>query len=289
MKILKKSFVSRARLYQGALFATIILVGFVVPSEAQLYTLSDNDSSVQVNLNSGVSDWQIDGVNQLNQQWFYYRVGSSGPESAIQSIAAPSLISDGSANSPSTLSATYANGTISVATGYSFQAAGNGSAQLTETITVKNVSGSSQAFHFFEYANFDLGGVSGNQNVQFNTLQHNLVTQSGNGITFNETAIAAGVTYEVQAGLNDGNLFGLTDGNPTALDNTLSAGPGDVNYAFEWDKTLNNNGSFIISKIMTVTVPEPSSLALIASGMVAAALMFRRRGSKKLDLQPELR
>ena len=93
MKILKESFVSRTKLLKGALVA-LLLTGFVVQSEAQIYTLSQNGSSVQVNLGGGgtngfanVSDWLVDGVNQLNQQWFYYRVGP--PARKTRSIPLP--------------------------------------------------------------------------------------------------------------------------------------------------------------------------------------------------------
>ena len=33
---------------------------------------------------------------------------------------------------------------------------------------INNLSGTAQIFHFYQYSDFDLGGVSGGQNVQFN-------------------------------------------------------------------------------------------------------------------------
>jgi hypothetical protein len=85
MRLLKKSLTGRVRFYQNTLIA-IMFAGTVVQSEAQVYTLSAQDSSVQINLAGGVSQWTIDGVNQLNQQWFYYSVGS-GPVYSIDTIA----------------------------------------------------------------------------------------------------------------------------------------------------------------------------------------------------------
>jgi hypothetical protein len=281
MKILKKSFVSRARLmFNGALFA-FLFAGFAVQSEAQIYTLSQNDSSVQVDLGSGVSNWQVDGVNQLNLQWFYYRVGSSGPENPISSIASPSGTSINS--SMTRVGTTYANSTISVKTTYSLtgQTPGTGQATLTELITVLNPLSSGQTidFHFYQYSDFNLGGVPGGQSVQFynnGSSTYYEVIQTGATGSLIETANAPAATgFEVQAG-SDGTLLGLlTDGFPTTLNNNLAAGPGNVNYAYEWDATLAPGSSFQISKI--ISVPEPSSLALISSGMLALALMQRRR------------
>jgi hypothetical protein len=279
MKILKESFVSRTKLIRGALVA-VLVTGFVVQSEAQIYTLSQNGSSVQVNLtpgSAGVSDWLLNGVNQLNQQWFYYREGSSGPQYSIDTIAGPSSITF----LPSTLlMATYANSTISVKTTYTFGAPGNGTATLSEAITVANPSSLSQTYHFFQYSDFWLGGVPGGQSVQFynnGAPTYYEVIQTGGTGRLVETAQSpsAGVTSEVQAGLYDGTLLGIATVPGLTLNNTLSAGPGNVVYAYEWDATLLPGGSFQISKILTV--PEPSSMVLISSGMLVLALVHRRR------------
>jgi len=85
MRLLIKPLTSRVRLYQNTVIA-ILFAGTVVQSGAQIYPLSAQDSSVQINVAGGVSDWMIDGVNQLNQQWFYYSVGS-GPVYSIDTIA----------------------------------------------------------------------------------------------------------------------------------------------------------------------------------------------------------
>jgi hypothetical protein len=53
-----------------------------------------------------------------------------------------------------------------------------------------------------------------------------------------------------------------------------------VVYAYEWDVILaasgNPGSSLTISEIQAV-VPEPSSVALVASGMLVLALLYRRR------------
>ncbi|MGA3284987.1 MAG: PEP-CTERM sorting domain-containing protein [Verrucomicrobiota bacterium] len=281
MKILKKSFAGRVWWLQGALFA-FLLAGLVVQSEAQIYTLSARDTSVQINLAGGISDWTIDGVNQLNRQWFYYSVGS-GLVYSIDTIALWSVPSTTPGNSP-TLTETYANSTISVQTKYTLQSSpsGSGMAKLLDTITVKNTSSSTSVYHFFQFSDFDLGGVSGNQNVQFNSdgagTAYQVVQTGLTGATLvgTVTALSGGssVPPEEQAGYY-GTQFGLVNGNPApTLNNTLTAGPGNVVYAYEWDMTLSPNGVISISEIQYV--PEPSSVALISSGMLVLALLRRR-------------
>jgi len=276
MKILKKSFVSSARWFQGALFV-ILVGGLVIQSEAQIYTLSQNDSAALIDAGSqaGVYNWSVGGVNQLYQQWFWYRVGGSGPESSIDTISPVSETSSGA--NKATL--TYANATISVKTAYSLSAPGNGTATLSELITVMNTSAVSQDYHFFQYSDFDLGGTPGGQSVQFynnGSSTYYEVIQTGASGSLVETATAPGASsMEVQAGYFPGILNQLNDGALTTLNNNLSAGPGDVDYAYEWDVTLAPGTSLLISKL--IAVPEPSSLALIASGMLALAWLRQRR------------
>jgi hypothetical protein len=283
MKILRKSIVSRARLFQSALFA-FLLAGCIVQSKAQIYTLAARDTSVQINLAGGVSDWTIDGVNQLNQQWFYYSVGS-GAVNSIDTIAPWSIPSQTPGNSPS-LTETYANSAISVKTTYTLQShpIGSGTATLGTAITVNNTSSTTQVYHFYQYSDFWLGGVSGNQNVQFynngsgsyyEVIQTGLI---GGPLIGTVTALSGGsaVVPEVQAGLYNGTQFGLANGNPApTLNDNLTAGAGNVVYAYEWDASLSPGGAITISEIQSV--PEPSSVALISSGMLVLALLRRRR------------
>jgi hypothetical protein len=53
------------------------------------------------------------------------------------------------------------------------------------------------------------------------------------------------------------------------LDETNSAGSGDVSWAFEWDASLNASSSSLISKDIDVLIPEPSTWLLVG---VAATL-----------------
>jgi len=168
---------------------------------------------------------------------------------------------------------------------FTLQASSPGSDRSTiaESITINNPSAVSQTYHFYQYSDFDLAGVAGNQSVLFTAsggsykaVQTGL---AGGSLVDTVTALSSGanVQPEVQAGLYDGTQFGLMNGNPApTLNNTLSAGLGDVVYAYEWDVTIApTTGALTISEIQTV--PEPSSVALISAGLFTVAWLARRR------------
>jgi hypothetical protein len=285
MRLLRNPLTSRVRLYQSALIA-ILFAGMVIQSEASIYTIGARDTSLQIDLAGGLSQWTIDGVNQLNLQSLYYSVGS-GPTASIYTIGIPSApsITTNLSHTTVSLDTAYANSTLGVDTLFSLQSSpvGSGKATLAETFTINNLSATTQVFHFYQYSDFDLGGVLGGQSVQFSSngsgQQYQVVQTDSNGRTL--TGLITGVTggssaqSEVQAALYDGTQFGLGSVNPVTLNNTLTAGPGNVDYAYEWDATLAAGSSLTISEIQAV-VPEPSSVALVVSGMLALALFHRR-------------
>ncbi len=71
-------------------FLTLMLLAGTLGVQAQIQTLTDNNSVAQINPNSqsGMFNWSVDGQNQLNQQWFWYRIGNT-PEQSIDTISAP--------------------------------------------------------------------------------------------------------------------------------------------------------------------------------------------------------
>jgi len=90
---------------------------------------------------------------------------------------------------------------------------------------------------------------------------------------------------------HEGNIFpntlvSLGDGAPTLLSDLpavggATLGPGDMTWAFQWDRTVGPGGSFTISKdkMLSVAIPEPSTLVLALLGLLALAgpLAWRRR------------
>jgi hypothetical protein len=282
MKKRGKSFVSRVRLYQGALIA-ILLGGSIVQSEAQPISRSINggSSTVTFDPNIGLTGWTVNGVSQLNQELFYYNLNGAGVTQIINS-SSPTTVTTGH-NGPSpdlTADSNLGNlGIIDVNNSYTLSGGVNGNQFiLTYAITIKNNSLASQNISFYQYSDFDLAGVSGGQNVQLSTLSGGQYQayQTGAGTSLVDLLQPiGGVTTEWQAdssGAPFGSLLGFP--NPSTLANTPVIAFGNVDFAYEWDASLAAGQSFLISETQTITVPEPSSLALVGAGMLA--LVFRR-------------
>jgi hypothetical protein len=223
-------------------------------AQGQVITLSHNNALVQIDVTLGrqlgMFNWSVDGTNQLNQQWFWYRVGNTSSERSVDSLGALSL------EQPDLRSAHvhYDSGTYAVEIDYLLTGGSSGSrsSAMQETITISNRTASDLDFHFFEYQDVDLGGAA---EGDVSSLGVNL------GGQFNETCQAKaslGLMAESVAtpGANHGEaafynttLVKLDDSSPTTLnDNSGPTGPGDATSAMQWDLTLAAGSSVLISK-----------------------------------------
>lgn len=282
MNRLSEAFGIKRVIYSGAV-SVIILAASVIHSNAQTYDLGARNTSLQVDVaggTPGVSDWQINGVNQLNQQWYYYSVGS-GTVNSIDTIGTFSTQFENLGNSPF-LNQTYSNSAVFVTTDYTLQSQPSGSpqAKLSTLIGIQNESSTSETLHFYIYSDFWLGGISGNQNVQLSPSSPYEVVQTGNGGqmagTISGISGGTGDSVEEIAGLTDGTQFGLFNGNTAPhFGGPFSAGTGSVDFAYEVDATLAPGAAISFTELESV--PEPSPVALIFCGMVAFGLYYGRK------------
>src|ERR1043165_7924762 len=120
------------RLYECLAVFCLAFVGFVGPAQA-FYTLTDGNSSASVNPSSqaGMFNWTVDGVTQLAQQWFWYRIGTSSPESSVNTISADQTTQPDSTH----LTTRYINSQISVRIDYTLAggALGDGTSTIVES------------------------------------------------------------------------------------------------------------------------------------------------------------
>ena len=254
-----------------------------------VYTLSSGNSSVSIDLGSqaGMYNWTVDGQNQLNQQWFWYRVGSSGPEGSIDTIGLPTVQTYGT----SILDTTYTASKFSLAVDYTLTggAVGSGASDLAETIVVQNLTGSTLPFYFFQYADFNLGGTPNNDSGQLNKTSKgfNQVDQTDGFCHLGEnvdTVVSHPATYGEVASDNS-ILSSLNNATPTTLDDNMSTF-GNVKWGLEWVANIAPGGTYIISKdlnisgVKLVPVPEPSTWALILLGLVSGGMWKYRSAGR---------
>jgi hypothetical protein len=268
------------------------------PAEAtllnQVTTLTDRNSTAQIDDGSqmGLFTWTVDGYDQVFQQWFWYRVGSSGPENPVNALNLTARkVTDANFNAGDDhLVLEYTDPALRFVIQMSFDLSGgvaNGrQSDIKEGIQILNTTASSLEFHFFQYTDFDLANTPGDDAVRIEN--GNLAFQTDSGPTaVSETGVMPPPDhYEV--GLYDpqhlnGTLDKLNDGLPTTLNDYAGAVYGDVTWAFEWDMTLaplNGMGNDrMISKDLIMThAPEPLTMLGIVMGVGSVgAYIFRRR------------
>lgn len=255
---------------------------------AQTVTLNNNGSQASVDLSNGggMDNWSVtlnnQYENQLNQQWFWYSIGN-GPAQAINTIGGL-LYSVNAANN--ILTASYQNGEIGVSIQYQLNGSGynSGGADMSESITVVNMGSTNYNLKFYQYSNFNLLG-SGNNSISIDggpgayTGISQTTAGNGNGILEVIDSPLANFAEAGNAGMG-GVLGDVASGND--LNGNLSAGPGNVAWAFEWsqavDPGLDNAVNIFKDKNLSIQpVPEPSTIALVALGVGAFAVARRRQ------------
>lgn len=253
--------------------------------QGQIFNLSDNNATATVDVGSsaGMSNWTVQGQDQLFQQWFWYRVGNSGPEAPINTIS-PALAY--ATNGTRGLSTTYSQAQFSVRVEYTLTGGllGGTKSSIGEIITINNLSLAPLDFHFFQYSDFDLGGDAAGDSVVIGknlfTGLYNTANQIHPLVTFHESVISPGANH-AEVGFFPNTLNKLNDLNTDTLNDVTSlTGPGDVNWAFQWDFTINPGASAIINKskyLELTAIPEPTSFTLLVS---AAAFYVVRRSRR---------
>jgi hypothetical protein len=231
-------------------------------------------------------NWTVNGVNQLAQQWFWYRVGSTGPESSINTLSLLSATaSDTNGNGLNdTLFLSYGSPSLSqpfrIDVTYSLQGTTASGSSIGETINITNNSTTSPLdFHFFQYSHFTLGNVAGAETEAL--LNPNTVRVLGTGNLFSETVVTRAPDH-YQLGLttdSPNTLTRLNDANPTTLsDGPTTRGPGDATWAFQWDQSIAPGATFTISKDKSLQlVPEPGTLTLFSVGLLGGLALLRKR------------
>ncbi len=246
---------------------------------APVYVLSNGNATATFEVGGigegdlGQTAWSLDGIEHLAQQWFWYRVGDTGPETMITDANnGLTLVShselDLGAGFGHILDLEYHDpqGRFEITMGFTLVGAGN-STTIDEQITIINTSGAPLEFYFFEFLDFDLAGSFTGDVVQFPT--NNTVEQADGLFTSSEVvSTSANPPSAYEGGEASAILSKLNDAATDNLSNTPALGaviaPLDAGVAFQWDWVIPTGGAEQISKlkrIEQVIVPSPSAWA----------------------------
>lgn len=229
---------------------------------------------------AGLYQWKVDQVNRMFQEWFWFRVGNTAAERPVADLSRTftrwSDVSEYAGND--VLSLKYAE--VDPGTPESFMIeviftlmggpTGSGQSDMAETIKITNTGTTPLDMHFFEYTNFD---ISASDTITFPNA--NTVVQSGAGGMVAETVVTPSPSHR-QAGLASAILGSLTDATATTLTDNAGAGPGDLAWVYEWERTIPAGDSLIISKDKNI-VPEPATMVLMAGGLMMSLVLRRKR------------
>lgn len=266
----------------AALICAALVCGLTTTASASVFTLSDENSVIGVDSMSqrGMFSWQVNGVEQLVKQWFWFRAGSQSAEQSIDSlnlVFEQAQDSNGSGG-PERLVLLYSDPNQRFEIGVDLLlvggTVGSPSATVVESLRIRNLLRSPLGFNFFQYVDFDLAGTAGGDTAEL--INANTIMQSENGFTVAET-VATPRPSRYEIGLFPSILNKLNDNAVTNLNNNGGPVVGDASWAFQWNFTLPPDGTFLISKIKHLTVPEPGSVALGVCGLLGIGLMARRR------------
>lgn len=288
-----------ALLRQAALGMSLAALGaLLLPNQAaaQNVVLQNGGSTATINLGNGtgalgMNDWEVYNgsvmQNQLQQQWFWYSINGGPIQSLSSIVSGGGTLTVNQYGTQNTLDAVFKSSQLSIDITYQLTGGGvhSGGADMNEDIAIDNVSGTAFNIKFYQYSHFTLLDSPNNSVniIQDGSAGYNYVTQSSGSTAIQEAIDAPDANY-AEAAIMGQTLAELNGGSipPYDLNNNLSAGPGDVTWAFEWTDSVAGGGEFDITKDKSLSiqvVPEPTTTALFGVSLGLFALVRRRRSS----------
>lgn len=275
-----KRTLSLVKLFSG-LAVSMLCVGATANATTAILSNLNSTASIDTGSLSGMYNWNIDGANPLVTQQFWYRVGTSGGESSINTLtqtgfAYTDVDFDGfNERALVKYTNTVSKFTLQVQTTLQGGSLGSKGSDIAEIITIKNVGTSALDFHFFMYTDFKLS-LSSNDKITFLNSTTALQTNV-NGAFITTIASASGITSSNEAALFPTLFTSLTNSTPTILSGVLGPLTGDATFGYEWDVSIAVNGTLTVTVDKNaMAIPEPSSMVLALGGFILLGVLGRR-------------
>lgn len=272
-----------------ALPGLVVLLLASGPALGVPLTLTDKNSTADFDPDSqaGMFNWTVDSVDHMCQQWFWYRVGDNA-EASVDTLSkdfegATDTNGSGFNNN---LFLRYVDTVNNFDIELNFNLAGgllgSETSDISEVITIHNRGTSALDFHFFQYSDFELAGTQIDDRVEINAGMLHAKQFDNVWIMTETTENPNGDHGEVGSdALIPTTLAKLNDGVATTLNDFLGpiTQPGDLTWAFQWDRTIGGGDSFQISKDKQIRtfVPEPVTMAGLLIGIGTLAGYVRKR------------
>jgi MYXO-CTERM domain-containing protein len=292
----RKNRLSRCKLVVlGAATAAASLLGASAarPALAANVLLQNGNSTVTIDPTStaGVEDWTINGQNQLNQEWFWFRPGSQKGQSSLNSLGTPTvtpldMTGDGKDDMVEMVYGSSSSLQITVTYSLVGGLSTSKTSDLDDLIQIDNNSSKSMKFSFFQYANFNLGDSTTGQTV---TITDSSATATVDGNGYQAQTVSSPTPTEFEANIYPNLLNQISSGSTSAtLSGATSVLASDGEWGYEWTMTLPSCGSYVISGDQLITgqtlnVPEPVSGPVALLGLGGLFMTRPRRRDEDAD------
>jgi hypothetical protein len=258
--------------------SAFVIAGLLAVATSQAaFNLSHNGSVVNVDeTQARVNNWFVGGIDNVFDHSYWFRVGDAGNAARVSTISSGTVTMFGSRAAE----VVYQNATMRVTLSYLLTASANGQmADLTESALFENLSGGTMSMRLFQYSDWDMNATAANDTAtRLNSSSFGVVDGAVSAINAVQGGTPIPEFSEVALFPSTLNNIDLTNGYNL---NTAAGGgigqqiTGDIAYAFQWNRDLAANGSFVMSTNKVAVVPEPGTIIALSLG--AAALVARRR------------
>lgn len=288
--------------------AAFLLVGILVfarTAEADPFLLSDQNSTFEVNpdSNQGAFSWEVDGTEHLFREWFWYRalfmsrersIDRTSSNAAAPYVAAASDSGDSTDTADDKLVITYTHAAqqfkIEVEYDLDGSPTGTGVSTLTETIRVTNTRTTGNlTFNLFEYSDFNVNGTAGDDTAT--RLDASTIEQTDPSSGSATVTVVQPQPDHYQIAPVPTIFNSLENSSVTNLNDTTTnvSGGADMAFAFQWTEIIAPGSTWVITKEKAIEglmapIPEPGSLLLVGSGLLAMREWRKRRASVRVFL-----